>query len=112
MPSCKLSDTSAFKVKKMGPLQKKERARRILTGSYRPRVVRLLVGSGDAALQTDKSAFKAKKMGALLQKRKGEARPHRIIPQLRDAIQMETLDFDDKKADYPRELASEGEYDL
>ena len=69
--------------------------RHVLTGSYH-NFFRIFdtETTGDVVLQADKSAFKAKKMGGPLPNKNGlkNGRPG----GLRDAMQMETLDFNKK----------------
>lgn len=50
----------------------------------------------DVVLQADKSAFKAKKMGGPLPGVKGGAAKNGSRQALRDAMQLETLDFNKK----------------
>lgn len=73
----------------------RESPRHVLTGSYH-NFFRIFdtETTGDVVLQADKSAFKAKKMGGPLPNKNGlkNGRPG----GLRDAMQMETLDFNKK----------------
>ena len=69
--------------------------RHVLTGSYHNYFRIFDVDSmGDVVLQADKSAFKAKKIGGPLPGNKLGAKNG--VRGLRDAMQMETLDFNKK----------------
>ncbi|KAI0272509.1 protein phosphatase 2A regulatory B subunit [Gloeopeniophorella convolvens] len=69
----------------------------VLTGSYH-NYLRIFDSEtlNDIVLQADKSAFKAKKMGGPLPGNKQLGAKNGIKPGLKDAMQLETLDFNKK----------------
>lgn len=72
-------------------------SRNVLTGSYHNYLRIFDVDTlNDVVLQADKSAFKAKKIGGPLQGNKPLGAKNGIKPGLKDAMQLEPLDFNKK----------------
>ena len=72
-------------------------SRNVLTGSYH-NYLRIfdIESMNDIVLQADKSAFKAKKIGGPLPGNKQLGAKNGIKPGLKDAMQLEPLDFNKK----------------
>lgn len=78
-------------------LPKRAPFRNVLTGSYHNYLRIFDVDTlNDVVLQADKSAFKAKKMGGPLTGNKQLGAKNGIKPGLKDAMQLEPLDFNKK----------------
>jgi len=78
-------------------LPKRTSSRSVLTGSYH-NYLRIfdVETQNDVVLQADKSAFKAKKIGGPLTGNKQLGGKNGIKPGLKDAMQLEPLDFNKK----------------
>ena len=78
-------------------LPKRILSRNVLTGSYHNYLRIFDVDTlNDIVLQADKSAFKAKKIGGPLPGSKPLAAKNGVKPGLKDAMQLEPLDFNKK----------------